>query len=67
MGTMIPVSSATRRKSPGITNPRTGWSQRSSASTATRSTGGEVELGLEEHAQFVAVERAAQRPLSEEP
>jgi len=35
MGTMRPLSSASGTKSLGGTNPRSGWSQRSSASAAT--------------------------------
>ena len=66
MGTMMPVSSATRRKSPGTTSPRTGCSQRSSASSATRSPVARSNSGWNSDAELVAVERAAQRALGEE-
>ena len=63
---MMPVSSAIPMNSPGATRPRTGCSQRRSASSRTRSPDREVELRLEQHAELVALERLAQSPLGEQ-
>ena len=58
--TISPVSSATRMNSPGGTRPRSGWCQRTSASTPDRSLVAELDLRLVVQLELVAGEREAQ-------
>ena len=51
----------------GATSPRTGCSQRRSASSATRSPDRRSNCGWNTHAQLVALERLAESALGEQP
>ena len=62
MGTMIPVSSATSQEVAGHHQPAYGVIPAQERLDRDASPGGEVELGLEEHAQLVAVERRVVAP-----
>ena len=58
--TIRPVSSATPMNSPGGTRPRSGWCQRTRASTPDRPSSAELDLGLIVELELVAGEREAQ-------
>src|SRR5205814_1684711 len=59
-GTISPVRSATGMKSAGDTKPRSGWFQRTSASTPVMSPSGSATIGLVHQRELVAVQRLAQ-------
>ena len=66
MGTMSPVSSASGMNDPGGTRPRSGCSQRTSASKPSMRASAERDQRLVVQAQLVALDAAAQRGLERE-
>ena len=65
--TISPLSSITEMNSPGARIPRSGCTQRTSASMPTRRPVGDRELGLVVQDELVAVDGAAQLRLEVEP